>query len=353
MGEEESTFEMLWDCKFCGQKKLLGLTHRFCAGCGAPQDPAARYFPADHEKVAVKDSPFVGADVACPACRQPMSRAAKCCTSCGSPIDKGAQVALRADVVVPDRGAAPFVGADAFAAGRYGPDAQPAPGFVTPAAKKGFPTVLVVLGGALAVIVVVVLVMVLWKRESALEVMGQTWERSVAVERFDVARKTAWCDEVPGGARELSRTKEQRGSRQVKDGETCQTRKKDNGNGTFKEVRECQPKFKSEPVLSDRCAYELGEWRTSRTVSEKGASLAEAPRWPVVALARPGSCVGCEREGSRSEKYTVSLRDTKTKAITSCELPESRWTTFAKGSKWKGQVRVLTGGVSCEALTRQ
>ena len=57
---EESTFEMLWDCKFCGQKKLLGLTHRFCAGCGAPQDPAARYFPADHEKVAVKDSPFVG-----------------------------------------------------------------------------------------------------------------------------------------------------------------------------------------------------------------------------------------------------------------------------------------------------
>src|SRR4051812_19922262 len=120
---DEAIYEMCWDCKFCGQKKLLGLTHRFCAGCGAPQDPAARYFPSDDEKVAVKDNPFVGVDVACPACKQPMSRAAKCCTNCGGPIDKGAEVARRADVVVPASGAAPFAGADAFAAGRYGPDA--------------------------------------------------------------------------------------------------------------------------------------------------------------------------------------------------------------------------------------
>src|SRR5262245_30977710 len=97
----EAVYEMLWDCKYCSHKKLLGLTHRFCASCGAPQDPNARYFPPDNEKVAVKDHPFVGADVHCPACRQPMSRSAKCCTNCGSPIDQGAQVALKADVVVP------------------------------------------------------------------------------------------------------------------------------------------------------------------------------------------------------------------------------------------------------------
>src|SRR3954471_15815305 len=116
---EEATYEMCWDCKYCGQKKLLGLTHRFCAGCGAPQDPASRYFPPDNEKVAVKDNPFVGADVSCPACKQPMSRAAKCCTNCGSPIDKGVEVARRADVVVPDAGAMPYAAENAFAAGRY------------------------------------------------------------------------------------------------------------------------------------------------------------------------------------------------------------------------------------------
>src|SRR3954471_10567574 len=164
---EEATYEMCWDCKYCGQKKLLGLTHRFCAGCGGPQDPAARYFPPDNEKVAVKDNPFVGADVTCPACKQPMSLAAKCCTNCGSPIDKGAQVALRADVVVPDPGAAAhFAGGDAFAAGRYGPDALPPPGApAAAAAKKPFPTVLAIIGGLAVVIVAVVLVMIFWKRE--------------------------------------------------------------------------------------------------------------------------------------------------------------------------------------------
>jgi len=53
---------MLWDCEFCGTKKLLGKTHRFCPNCGAQQDPKARYFPSDEEKVAVKDHVYVGVD---------------------------------------------------------------------------------------------------------------------------------------------------------------------------------------------------------------------------------------------------------------------------------------------------
>ena len=140
----------------------------------------------------------------------------------------------------------------------------------------------------------------------------------------------------------------------MKDGETCQTRKKDNGNGTYKEVRECQPKYKSEPIMADRCELEVTEWRAVRTLSEKGASLQDAPRWPGVALARPGACLGCEREGPRTEKYTVKFTDTKNKSTdTSCDLPEGRWSTFAKGTRWKGKVRVLTSGVDCDTLVRQ
>jgi len=353
---DDPVYEMLWDCKFCGQKKLLGLTHRFCAGCGAPQDPAARYFPPDNEKVAVHDHQFVGADVGCPACRQPMSRAAKCCTHCGSPIDKGVEVARRADVVVGPGGGPPFGGESSFAAGRYGPDAVATPPGMaaTPPRAKGFPTVLAIIGGLVTLLVVIVLVVVFWKREGVFEVTGHAWERSVAVERFDVGRKTAWCDERPSGGREVSRRREQRSTSQVKDGETCQTRKKDNGNGTFKEVRECQPKYRNEPVMSDRCEFEVTDWRTSRTLSEKGASPKDPPHWPVVALARPGSCVGCEREGPRSEKYTVKFADSTNKGADapSCDLPEARWTGFTKGSRWKGKVRVLTSGVDCDALVR-
>ncbi len=361
-GSSEAVYEMVWDCKFCGQKKLLGLTHRFCAGCGGPQDPAARYFPPDHEKVAVADHPFVGADVACPACKLPMSRAAKCCTHCGSPIDKGVEVARRADVVVGAAlmGAAPM-GADAFAAGRYGPDALPPAGAHaaggSPAPKKGFPVVLALIGGIVAVVIVGILVAVFWKREGVFEVAGHRWERNIAVERFETGRKTVWCDERPSGAsRELSRRREQRSTTQVKDGETCQTRKKDNGNGTFKEVRECQPKFKNEPVMSDRCELEVTEWKTARTLTEKGASPKDPPRWPIVSGLRAGTCLGCEREGPRSEKYAVTFgtnaKDKSDEGL-SCEIPEAKWAKFEKGSRWKGKVRVVTSGVDCDALVRQ
>lgn len=362
----DAVYEMMWDCKYCGLKKLLGLTHRFCAGCGAPQDPSSRYFPPESEKVAVHDHPFVGADVVCPACRQPMSRAAKCCTHCGSPIDKGAQVALRHDVVLAPggglhhggaaaygaSGASP-AGADAFAAGRYGPDAAPPHAAVAPV-KRGFPVALAVIGGVVALIVVAALVAIFWRREGTFEVTAQAWERTIAVERFETGRRTAWCDERPAGARELSRRREQRSTTQVRDGETCQTRKKDQGNGTYKEVRECQPKFRSEPVYGERCDFEVTEWRPSRTLAERGQSVEDAPRWPAASLARPGTCLGCEREGSRSEKYTVKLADSKAKGEdATCDVPQARWATFAKGSRWKGQKRVLTGGIDCAALVRQ
>jgi hypothetical protein len=329
----EAVYEMVWDCKYCGHKKLLGLTHRFCASCGAPQDPSARYFPPDHEKVAVKDHPFVGADVACPACKQPMSRAAKCCTNCGSPIDKGAEVAQRADVVVPPPGMTPL-------------------GMVaTPAPKKSNTLLFAILGGVGLLVVIGILVMIFWRREGVFEVTAHAWERNIAIERYDAVRKTVWCDEAPAGSRELSRKKEQRGTKQEKDGETCQMRKKDQGNGTYKEVKECTPKYKDVPQMSDRCEVELTEWKTSRTLTEKGASPKDPPRWPNVTLARSGTCLGCEREGARTEKYTLKLVDTKSKSEASCELPEKKWASFGKGSKWKGKVRVMTGGVDCEALS--
>ena len=47
---DEKSYEMFWDCEYCGSSKLLGITHRHCPNCGAPQDPEKRYFPPDEEK---------------------------------------------------------------------------------------------------------------------------------------------------------------------------------------------------------------------------------------------------------------------------------------------------------------
>src|SRR5688500_9569109 len=92
----ERVYEMLWDCAYCGTRKLLGKTHRFCPKCGAPQDAEKRYFPSDDEKVAVEDHVYVGADRMCGACGSAMSAKALHCSQCGAPLE-GAREVRRAD----------------------------------------------------------------------------------------------------------------------------------------------------------------------------------------------------------------------------------------------------------------
>lgn len=332
---------MLWDCKFCGHKKLLGVTHRFCANCGGPQDPNARYFPPDHEKVAVQNHEYVGADLHCPACNQPMSRAVKCCTNCGSPIDRGKEVALRAEQYVPPPGYMPPAG----------PGQAPMP-IAQPAKKSNVGLILGIVGGIFALIIGVILVAVFWKKEAALAVTGHAWERNIAIEKYEATRKSVWCDDVPASARIVSRHKEQKGTDKVKDGETCGTRKKDMGNGTYKEVKECTPKYKETPVYADKCDIDVTEWHQTRTATAKGNSMNDAPKWPVTNVSG-GTSLGAEREGSRTEHYIVQFADTKTNASAQCDVPQAKWSSIPDGSKWKAKVGVMTGAVDCDALQKQ
>ena len=60
--QSEGHFEMLWDCEHCGTKGLLGLSQRYCAECGAPQNPDKRYFPKEGEAKIVDGHRYDGAD---------------------------------------------------------------------------------------------------------------------------------------------------------------------------------------------------------------------------------------------------------------------------------------------------
>jgi hypothetical protein len=330
---EEGVYEMLWDCKFCGQKKLLGLTHRFCANCGAPQDADKRYFPDDSEKVAVKDHAFVGADVSCPSCKGWNSRNAKCCTNCGGPLAGGKDAALRPDQVHGDAGAI-------------------APPVASAAPKKSGGIVGIVVGVIMLAIIGLVLALVFWKKSGAFEVTGQRWTRTIDVERYQLTRSSAWCDQLPLGAKELGRHKEKRSTEQVKDGENCQTRKKDQGNGTFKEVKECTPKMVDKPVMADKCDYEAPAWKTEKTAKAEGASP-DGIAWPKTDVTHTGACIGCEREGKREEKYALDLVDSASKKSGSCELPFDRWKTFKKGERYTGTMSGMTGAIDCASLKKQ
>ncbi|HEY0987264.1 MAG TPA: hypothetical protein VGD80_09445, partial [Kofleriaceae bacterium] len=90
--ESQGFFEMLWDCEFCDARGLLGKSQRYCASCGAPQNPAKRYFPKEGEQRRVDGHLYEGADRTCPACSAPQSAKAKNCTHCGSVLDGAAEV---------------------------------------------------------------------------------------------------------------------------------------------------------------------------------------------------------------------------------------------------------------------
>jgi hypothetical protein len=352
MTSSDDVYEMLWDCRYCGTKKLLGLSHRHCPNCGGPQEGAERYFPSDAEKIRVKDHVYFGADVICPACGNSSSRRSKHCPSCGSPLEGGKGHAQRHDQV---HAAGVTYAGESSAAARQEIGALAAP--AAPAAKPKrslvLPLALGCGGIVLFGIISLVLVMVLWKKESALEVKGHDWQREIAIERFGPVSDSAWCDQMPSGARNVSRSREVRSHDKVQDGEDCNTRKIDNGDGTYREKRECTPRYKEEPVYAEKCRYQIERWHAARSEKSAGTSLSPAPSWPSVKLAREGSSIGSEREGKRSESYTVRFVDTSTHDEMTCTLEERRWAAMAPGSHWTGNVSVVGGVLDCDSLRKK
>ena len=319
-------YEMLWDCKFCGQKKLLGLSHRHCPNCGAQQDANARYFPPDDERIAVQDHRFVGADIVCHYCSAASSRAAHHCGNCGAPLAEGQGVQPRSDPTrVPGAALTPSV---------------------LPKKRFGVGLLVALVLGVLC-LCGVLSSLLFWKRAAAFSVVREEWSRTVNVETFAPVNDSAWCDQLPAGASNVLRHREQRSTKQVPSGEDCHTKKVDNGDGTFHEQKDCTPKLKEEPVLDDKCAFQITRWHIVRTAKAQGSDTTNV-RWPDTQLTRPGSCVGCEREGARSETYTVVFQDPKAETFR-CDFAQQKWSAFAVGSKWSGAVRLI-GTLDCDSL---
>lgn len=377
MAGGSKTYEMLWDCRYCGSRKNLGKTHRHCPNCGAQQDATARYFPAESEKVAVEDHVFVGADVQCPGCGFWSGRAAACCGGCGAPLSAAREAQRRADQVAGAGGwqqdsaqaarqehqarmaaasAGPGMGPGAAytpgPSAAYAAGPAPAPAGAAPAAKPKSRALLffAIAGTVLLGLVGLLLVTALWTKDAELAVVGQTWTREIAVESLQTVNESAWCDQLPAGARGVSRSREVRSHKKVADGETCSNRRVDNGDGTFSERRECTTRYRDEPQYSDRCRYDVDRWRTVRTLKANGGP-AEEPRWPPLDLTRPGTgAVGSEREGARSESYVVVLRAPDASSDDTCSFDQAKWKRFRPGTKVHGQVRVLTGGIDCTEI---
>jgi membrane protease subunit (stomatin/prohibitin family) len=345
----ERTYEMLWDCPHCGARKNLGLTHRHCPNCGSAQDAQWRYFPSDDEKVAVEDHVYVGADLQCQYCGNFNSRRAKHCGGCGAPLEGGKEVVRRQDQF----GTGYYAGQTQQDARREA-TAHRAPPPAPAKTRRLLPWL--VGGGCLTVLlvgVVLALVFFLWKSEGALEVAGHSWKREIHIERFGPVDDSSWCDQMPSGARQVRRAREVRSHRKVPDGQDCRTRRVDRGDGTYVERQECTPRYRSEPVHDDKCYYQIERWSHARTERASGESAQPEPHWPKVELGRTGNCVGCEREGKRSEEYVVRFVESSSGESARCEFDQKRWASFRAGSRWTGQLSMLGGVLDCSSLKPQ
>jgi hypothetical protein len=343
---DTGVYEMQWDCKFCGTKKLLGQTHRFCPNCGAAQDPATRYFPSDDEKVAVKDHVYYGVDRLCPACSTPNSANSHNCRQCGAPLENAAQAALVSEEV--RRSGEKFVssGSRDVAGERLQADLKAAE-----PEKKGVPRWIL----ALAVIMLLVCgglsYAIFTTRETGVRVVSHTWERKIDVEEYSAVSDNAWCDSMPGGAYNISRRNEIRDYRQIPDGETCRTRRIDNGDGTYRQREECETKYRSEPIYDDKCYYTIDRWVHDRTEVASGTSMSPAPFWPETNITSSAGCtrLGCEREGGRGETYTVTFKNTQGEDVYECDFNQEQWQSLSIESLWQMDVNLL-GIASCDTL---
>ncbi|MCA9494662.1 MAG: hypothetical protein KC621_32260 [Myxococcales bacterium] len=338
------TYEMFWDCPSCGTKKLLGKTHRHCPACGTVQDPALRYFPPESEKVAVEDHAFVGVDWVCERCDTPNSNAASHCVNCGDGREGKEKDAKRS--------------ADVDAGAQKGEHEKPKPAEPPPPPPSAKPARAAAGLGCLGLpaLVVVGLIVVcaglfcLFSRSSPTEVKvtGHEWSRQIAIEKLSTTQDSAWCDSLPKDARAVTRSRKEKGSRKVPDGQTCKTVNEDQGDGTFKTRQDCKTKYRNEPIFEDWCTFSVDRWKEARTEKAGGKSLTPAPSWPKVKV-DGCSRVGCTREGKRTETYTVRFTDADGKAQ-SCNLAESKWRSMAVGSRWKASKGMVTGGLSCSDL---
>lgn len=302
---------MLWDCDHCDARGLLGKSQRYCANCGAPQNPDKRYFPKEGEERRIDGHKYEGADRTCPACQAPQSAAAKNCTHCGAPLDGAAEV----------KGVA-----------------KPAP--APKKRRRIWPFV---------VAVIAIFGFGIWWRcirkvEATVTVAAHHWQREVAIEKFDEREEQAWRNEVPADASLRLCHQRERSTRQVPDGEDCTTERRDKKDGTFEQVKKCKTRYRSVPVDDDWCTFSVRRWKQVDTAKLGGAGTALA--WPAMTPAADvPATLGAVRSGKRSETLTLDFGSHGT-----CEVSEAVWRKYADGQKVTIDVRASSGDVVCSSL---
>lgn len=332
----EPAFEMLWDCAVCGTPALLGKSHRQCPNCGAPQDPARRYFPPAGQETVTANHTFDGVDKICAACNTPNGARSRCCRNCGAPLEGVREAVRREDAAVGD-GTTPL-------------SSQRTPVVPSTPSKRRSGCI----SGCLVASVLLLLAIFMFEKDvprvpkpvatdAVGLVLGHRWERRVTFAAMTAAERGRWCDQtLPSNAYKVRRSRDLR-TRKVRDGEDCKTRNVDQGDGTFRQVTRCTPRYREEKYRDDYCSYTVNEWGAPQELVTSGTDL--SPTWPALS-AKVGECLGCVRETARDDRYKVLIKAGDRQF--ECSVPEAAWAAFVVGTQ--RNVKLKSGVLDCASV---
>jgi hypothetical protein len=347
--------KLVWTCPRCGTRNPG--PNKFCNGCGAPQ-PEDVQFEQPAEAQLIKDTDELarakaGPDLHCPYCGTRNQGNAKFCGACGGDLSQGKarqtgrvvgayRAPSGATRPCPACGTAnPLTALKCTNCGAALP-AEPAP-----AAPSSSPprrsTTGILIGGAVGLLCLVVgaVFLVLWlqRDERSAIVQSLAWERTIQIEALGPVQHTAWEDNVPSDARQLSCDLAYRTTQDDPapvSTEVCGTPYTvDEGSGYGEVVQDCVYQ-----VYESSCSYTVDEWTVAETLRRTGSD--PSPEWPGVRL---GSG---QREGDRAESYRVVLISDGD-VFSYAPATASEYSPFLPGSEWTIVVNGLGAIVAIEA----
>lgn len=368
MSRDEATFQMLWSCEYCETQKLLALDHKHCPVCGGAQNPKTRYYPEPGDEVAVADHVYAGADKNCPACDTPSAAVSTFCGTCGSDLAGAKDSQTRDEQRVKDGEAFQSDSATVaknehkerkVAEERARIDEMSGKEAATPKSEGSGKSVVGIVVGLMGMFGVFALGIVLclgigWllQKEVSVVAVGHSWERVVEVEEYKSLTESAWKESLPRGARQVRCVKKIQSHRDVQDGETCETLRTDQGDGTFKKSQQCKPTYKKEPVYGEKCSFEVDRWQRVRRETASGTNTSDRA-WPLTKLVREGNCLGCQREGARSEVLTARFTETETDVDYSAVChTEVEWLAVVMGQQYEATGSVGSTKLECASLIK-
>lgn len=348
----KKTYQMFWDCSHCGTKELLGISHRHCPNCGAAQDENKRYFPPAGKEVELTNHIYYGVDWDCPYCSTPNSKKSNNCVNCGGPQD-GSMDVDRVDV--PKKKKDTSFSNNVKMNNSFGSISSSNTTISTPPQKKSnkHTTMLVIVGFIFACLFGFLIYGFFKVTDHTVMVQDKTWSRSIDIEEYKVVNDTDWCTSMPSDSYGISKFKDVRSHRQVADGTSCETQRRDQGDGSYTTQQVCHTKYRSEPVYDYKCHYKVNRWRFSNSEMTSGNST-KTPYFADVSRYSNnlGNILGNKRVGSRSESYKVVfsyLKDDKHET-SQCYYSQNTWHNFKIESSHQGKVRMI-GGLICDEIT--